>query len=105
MVLKKDKHDENFLGKKTPKYLWVPNQAVKFKEILNKREVVSAATNLVTHYLSNENKETENKINKIICGITEILKDTASKCFNSKKGRKYKGKEKRRKKKNGLIDL
>ena len=57
-----DKHDENFLGKKPPKYVWVPNQAVKFKEILNKTKVVSAATNLVTH-LSNENEETENKIN------------------------------------------
>ena len=31
-----DKHDEDFLGKKPPKYVWVPNQAVKFKEILNK---------------------------------------------------------------------
>ena len=63
-----DKHDENFLGKKPPKYVWVPNQAVKFKEILNKREVVSAATNLVTHYLSNENEETENKI-KLFVGL------------------------------------
>ena len=96
-----DKHDENFSGKKPPKYVWVPNQTAKFKEILNKREVVSAATNLVTHYLSNENEETENKINKIICGITEILKDTASKCFNIKEGRKYKGKGKKEKKKNG----
>ena len=59
---------------------------------------MSAATNLVTHYLSNENEETENRINKIICGITEILKDTASKCFNIKEGRKYKGKEKKEKK-------
>ena len=66
---------------------------------------MSAATNLVTHYLSNENEETESKINKIICGITEIIKDTASKCFKIKEVRKYKGKEKRRKKKNGLIDL
>ena len=94
-----DKHDEDFLGKKPPKYVRVPNQAVKFKEILNKKEVVSAATNLVTHYLSNENEETESKINKIICGITEIMKNTASKCFNIKEGRKYKGKEKKEKKK------
>ena len=95
---KTNKHDEDFLGKKPPKYVWVPNQAVKFKEILNKKEVVSAAANLVTHYLSNENEETESKINKIICGITEIIKDTASKCFNIKEGRKYKGKEKKEKK-------
>ena len=59
---------------------------------------MSAATNLVTHYLSNENEETESKINKIICGIAEILNDTTGKCFNIKEGRKYKSKERKGKK-------
>ena len=47
-----DDKSERFLNRKPPKFMWVPNQAVKFKSILDREYVVSSAKTLVTHYLT-----------------------------------------------------
>ena len=47
-----DINNEEFLTKRPAKYVWVPNQAVKFKDILNREKVLSGAKKIITHYLN-----------------------------------------------------
>ena len=100
-----DDNNEEFLQKKQAKYVWVPNQAVKFKDILNREEVVSGAHKIVTHYLNQANKNIGSQLNKVVSRVTEIIKDTASKCFKLKETRSHKSKVSKKKKLSGLIDL
>ena len=93
-----DDNNEEFLQKKPAKYAWVPYQAVKFKEILNREEVVSGADKIITHYLNQTNESIGCQLNKVVSGVTEITKDTASKCFKLKESRSCKSKVSKRRK-------
>ena len=84
-----DDNNEEFLQMKPAKYVWVPNQAVKFKDILNREEVVSGANKIITHYLNQANESIGCRLNKVVSGVTEIIKDTASKCFKLKESRSH----------------
>ena len=66
--------------------MWVLNQAVKFKSIPDREYVVSSAKTLVTHYLT-RNDDYKSQLDNIASGVTEIIKDIASKCFRIKKSR------------------
>ena len=78
--------------------VWLPDQAVKFKDILNRKEVVSSANKVVTHYLNQANESIGSQLNKVVSGVTEIIKDTASKCLKLKESRSHKSKVSKRKK-------
>ena len=93
-----DDNNKEFLQKKPAKYVWVPNQAVKFNDILNREEVVSGANKMITHYLNQANENIRCQLNKVVSGVTEIIKDTASKCFKLKKSRSHKSKVSKRRK-------
>ena len=93
-----------FLQKKPAKYVWLPNQAVKFKDILSREEFVPGANKIVTHYLNLENENIGSQLNKVVSGVTETIKNAASKCFKLKESRSHKSKV-RGKKLSGLIDL
>ena len=93
-----DDNNEEFLQKKPAKYVWVPNQAVKFKDILNREEVVSGANKIITHYVNQANESIGCQLNKVVSGVTEIIKDTASKCFKLKESRSHKSKVSKRRK-------
>ena len=67
-------NNEEFLQKKPAKYVWVPNQAVKFRDILNGEEVVSGANKIVTQYLNQANESIGSQLNKVVSGVTEIRK-------------------------------
>ena len=79
----------------------MPNQAVKFKDILNRNEsnkVLSGANKIVSHYLNQANENIGSQLNKAVSGVTEIIKGTASKCFELKESRSHKSKVSKRKK-------
>ena len=91
-------NNEEFLQKKPAKYVWVPNQAVKFRDILNGEEVVSGANKIVTQYLNQPNESIGSQLNKVVSGVTEIIKDTASRCFKLNESRSHKSKVSKREK-------
>ena len=66
-----DDNNEEFLQKKPAKYVWVPNQAVKFKNILNREEIVSGANKIITQYLNQANESIGCQLNKVVSGVTE----------------------------------
>ena len=76
----------------------MPNQAVKFKDILNREEVVLGANKIIAHYLNQANESIECQLNKVVSRVTEIIKNTASKCFKLKEKRAHKSKVSKRRK-------
>ena len=76
----------------------MPNQAVKFKDILNREETVSGANKIITHYLNHANESIGCQLNKVVSGVTEIIKDTATKYFKLKESRSHKSKMSKRRK-------
>ena len=93
-----DDNNGEFLQKNPAKYVWVPNHTVKFKDILNREEIVSGANKIITNYLNQVNESIGCQLNKVVSGLTEIMKDTASKCFKLKESRSHKSKVSKRKK-------